>query len=140
MEKTSGGPVLTRRNVNGKSDFQNCDASPSSSSPAPLEYSNADLELRGWEILFEALKTHNGPQLEDFRRRRGVGADGAIEWKKLVELKASGRGIPNSIDTTTGSMSAKERGEDYILALVYGLEEGYQTEAWLIFDPATTLR
>ncbi len=34
---------------------------------------------------------------------------------------------------------AKERGEDYILALVSGLEEGQQTAARLIFDPARSL-
>jgi len=34
---------------------------------------------------------------------------------------------------------AKERGQDYILALVYGLEEGERTEARLIFDPTNSL-
>ncbi|WP_320275758.1 hypothetical protein [Mesorhizobium captivum] len=31
---------------------------------------------------------------------------------------------------------AKERGNDFILALVCGLEDGYQDEVRLIFDPA----
>ena len=108
--------------------------------PAEVSSSTADLEQRGWEILLDALKTNDGPQLQDFRRRRGVGADGAIDWKTFVELKASGRSIPNSIEMTNGEYErAKERGEDYILALVYGLEEGERTEVRLIFDPANTL-
>jgi hypothetical protein len=112
----------------------------SSSSPAPVEYSTEDLEHRGWEILLAALKSHDGPQLQDFRRRRGVGADGTIDWKTFIELKASGRSIPNSIEMTNSEYErAKEKGEDYILALVYGLEEGQRTEARLIFDPANSL-
>jgi len=31
---------------------------------------------------------------------------------------------------------AKERGNDFVLALVSGLEDGYQDEVRLIFDPA----
>ena len=77
------------------------------------------------EILLEVLKTDEGPQLQDFRRRRGVGADGAIDWRQFIELKASGRSIPSSIEMSNAEYErAKERGEGYILALgKYGLEE-----------------
>jgi hypothetical protein len=34
---------------------------------------------------------------------------------------------------------ARERGEDYILAVVCGLEEGERTEARLFIDPVRTL-
>ena len=113
--------------------------SGSTSSPAPVEYSSAELEQRGWEMLLEALKTDEGPQLQDFRRRWGVGADGAIDWRKFIELKASGRSMPTSIEMSNSEYErARERGEDYILALVYGLEEGQRTEARLIFDPVNT--
>jgi Domain of unknown function (DUF3883) len=72
----------------------------------------------------------------DFRKRHSVGADGAIDWKTFVELKARGRSLPPSITMTNAEYErAKERGTDFILALVYGLEEGQRTEARLILDP-----
>jgi hypothetical protein len=114
--------------------------SSGTSRPAPVEYSAADLEQRGWEVLVRALETNDRPELQDFRNRRGVGADGAIEWTKFVELKAHGRSMPNSIQMTNAEYErALERGRDFILALVYGLEGGERTEACLIFDPARTL-
>jgi nucleotide-binding universal stress UspA family protein len=115
-------------------------SSHASTGPAPVEYSTADLEQRGWEILVHALNTSIRPELQDFRRRRGVGADGAIDWKTFVELKASGRSMPSSIQMTNAEYErAQERGADFILALVYGLEQDERTEARLIFDPAKTL-
>jgi hypothetical protein len=106
--------------------------------PVPgTDYDTTDLEQRGWDVLRHVLETADGPELVDFRRRHGVGADGAIDWKKFVELKASGRSA-----TSTAGMSitefrrAVESGNDYILALVSGLEHGYETQVKLIFDPA----
>jgi hypothetical protein len=107
---------------------------------APVEFTTADLEQRGWEILRHALNRDDAPELVDFRKRHGVGADGAIDWKKFVELKASARSLPASIEMTNAEYErAKEQGRDYILALVYGLEEGERTEARLIIDPIGNL-
>lgn len=103
---------------------------------APVEFTAAELEQRGWEILTHALNRGDIAELVDFRKRQGVGADGAIDWKQFVELKASARSLPASIEMTNAEyLRAKERGRDYILALVYGLEEGEKTEARLIIDP-----
>jgi hypothetical protein len=107
---------------------------------APVEFNNAELEQRGWEILTHALNRRDFPELVDFRKRQGVGADGAIDWKQFVELKASARSIPASIEMTNAEYQrAKEQGQNYILALVYGLEEGEKTEARLIIDPVGNL-
>lgn len=107
---------------------------------APVEFTTADLEQRGWEILRHALNRSDAPELVDFRKRHGVGADGAIDWKKFVELKASARSLSASIEMTNAEYErAKEQGRDYILALVYGLEEGERTEARLIIDPIRNL-
>lgn len=62
---------------------------PPNSSPPPtnttsagvVSYSSADLEQKGWEILSHALSTSSSVQLQDFRNKRGVGADGTIDWK-----------------------------------------------------------
>lgn len=111
--------------------------SSSTSSATPVHYSTADLEQRGWEVLTHVLNTNDSPELVDFRKRHGVGADGAIDWKTFVELKASGRGPQSSIEMSNSEFErAKERGLDFILALVSGLEEDQRTEVRLILDPA----
>lgn len=104
---------------------------------APTAYTNRDLEQRGWELLSQVLETSAEELLVDFRNRHGVGADGAIDWKTFVEMKATGRAPQSSIEMSNAEYErAKERGNDFILALVSGLENGYQDEVRLIFDPA----
>ncbi|MFB9985765.1 protein NO VEIN domain-containing protein [Mesorhizobium kowhaii] len=88
-------------------------------------------------MLTQALETSAEELLVDFRSRHGVGADGAIDWKTFVEMKATGRAPQGSIEMSNAEYErAKERGNDFILALVSGLEDGYQDEVRLIFDPA----
>ena len=104
---------------------------------APIAYTQADLEQRGWELLVQGLETSAEEALVDFRNRRGVGADGAIDWKTFVEMKATGSAPQSSIEMSNAEYErAKERGIDFILALVSGLEDGYQDEVRLILDPA----
>jgi len=88
-------------------------------------------------VLTHVLDTNNASELVDFRKRHGVGADGAVDWKTFVELKASGRAPQSSIEMSNSEFErAKERALDFILALVSGLEEGQRTEVRLILDPA----
>ncbi|SDU32578.1 sacsin N-terminal ATP-binding-like domain-containing protein [Pseudomonas yamanorum] len=113
------------------------DTIESSSPSAPAAYTNADLEQRGWEILVQALETSADRRLVDFRKRQGVGADGVFEWKTFVEMKATARSPQSQIELSNNEFKrAKERGSDFILALVSGLETGYRDEVRLIFDPA----
>jgi hypothetical protein len=116
---------------------QSAESEPSS---APVAYTNADLEQRGWELLEPALNTSQDERLVDFRRRHGVGADGVINWRTFVEMKATGRGPHSSVEMSNAEYErAKERGMDFILALVSGLEVGQNDEVRLIFDPANRL-
>jgi uncharacterized protein DUF3883 len=79
-------------------------------------------------------------RLVDFRRRHGVGADGVINWKTFVEMKATGRAPQGSIEMSNAEFErAKECGIDFILALVSGLEVGQKDEVRLIIDPANRL-
>lgn len=104
---------------------------------APAAYTNADLEQRGWEILKQALETSPDQRLTDFRQRHGVGADGVIDWKRFVEMKATARAPQTQIELSNNEFErAKQRGSDFILALVSGLETGQKDEVRLIFDPA----
>ena len=90
---------------------------------------------------FEAvLNTSPDERLVDFRRRHGVGADGVINWKTFVEMKATGRAPQASIVMSNAEYErAKERAMDFILALVSGLEVGQKDEVRLIIDPANRL-
>jgi len=104
---------------------------------APTAYTDRDLEQRGWELLTQVLETSAEELLVDFRNRHGVGADGTIAWKTFVEMKATGRTPQSSIEMSNAEYKrAQERGNDFILALVSGLEDDYQDEVRLIFDPA----
>lgn len=103
----------------------------------PPGYTNAEIEQRGWEILIHVLNATDNPELADFRRRHGVGADGAIGWKTFVEMKATGRVPQSTVEMSNSEYArARERDLDFILALVSGLEEGERGEVCLILDPA----
>ena len=109
----------------------------SAQSSSFIAYSNADLEQRGWEMLEQVLNTSQDERLVDFRNRHGVGSDGAISWKTFVELKATGRSPQSTVEMSNSEYErAKERGRDFILALVSGLETEQTDEVRLIIDPA----
>ncbi|MBY5456422.1 hypothetical protein HFO89_08635 [Rhizobium leguminosarum] len=110
---------------------------PPETRSAPRAFDSTDLEQAGWEVLTKVLITAGGKELEDFRKRHGVGADGALDWKTFVEMKATGRGPAPSIEmSTTEYERAKKEGMSFMLALVSGLETGEKLEVRLIFDPA----
>ena len=115
--------------------------SPPAPPPSPggtgvVEYDTRDLEQRGWEILREILKSSTAPEIVDFRKRHHIGADGVIDWKTFVELKATGRGSQGSVELSASEYErAREQGLNFMLALVSGLEEGERTQVRLILDP-----
>jgi hypothetical protein len=137
----SGNPPMPPKSTTGV-NLTSTPPAPSkptdgASQTAPLAYNNADLEQRAWEILEPVLNTSPEELLVDFRNRHGVGADGVINWKTFVEMKATGREPQSSIELSNAEYErAKERGMDFILALVSGLETGQKDEIRLIFDPA----
>ena len=139
VEIVMGGP---QRSASPKMPLAT--APPPSAVPPPLsppttgvaEYDTRDLEQRGWEILRDVLRTSTAPEIVDFRKHHHIGADGAIDWKTFVELKATGRGSQGSVElSATEYERAREQGINFMLALVSGLEEGEQTQVRLILDP-----
>ncbi len=133
--KSADGGVARRRPLSPRAPEPSRPAGAQESSF--VAYTNADLEQRAWEILEQVLNTSEDERLVDFRKRHGVGADGAIDWKTFVELKATGRGPLSSIEMSNAQYErAKERGKAYILALVSGLETNQRDEVRLIIDPA----
>nr|WP_282098098.1 DUF3883 domain-containing protein [Morganella morganii] len=82
------------------------------------------------------MDTTDDQKIIDFRRNHGVGADAVIDWKQFIEMKATGRGPQNQIEMSNNEyLRAKERGSNFILALVSGLETGQSDEIRLIIDP-----
>lgn len=103
---------------------------------ANTAYSTGELEDFGWLVARHVLDHSDRTPLIDFRNRQQVGADGAIDWSRFVELKAFGRMMPGSVQLTLAEFTrAVERRNEYLLVLVSGLEEGFETRVKIIFDP-----
>jgi hypothetical protein len=86
--------------------------------------------------LAAGLNASDAADLADFRKRHAVGADDVIDWKTFVKLKPTGEGPRLCRGVGQRVEQGKERGLDFMLALVSGLEEGERTEIRLILDPA----
>lgn len=104
---------------------------------AGANYSNRDLEDRAWQIVAHVLQNDEDPLVVDWRSRHGIGADGvSADWRTFVELKASGVDMPTEVNFQDSQFQrCHERGNDYILALVWGMEEGHLERVKLIFNP-----
>ncbi|AJA09873.1 hypothetical protein SKP52_14955 [Sphingopyxis fribergensis] len=132
-------PANTQRKNPLESAPSRSSTSSSTTPQANVAYTNIELEDFGWALVKHVLSDADGPELVDFRRRHHVGADGAFDWTRFVELKASARSMPTSVQMTLSEYArAVEKGHDYILALTSGAEEGYETKVKLIFDPVRT--
>ncbi len=112
---------------------------PAAPASARQAYSSEQLQADGWRYLELALGDEDDP-LIDFQRVPGLGADGAINWKTFVELKAHGRGLPANESLTAAEFErARQAGPNYWLAVVTGLEEGFNTEIRVFANPLQTL-
>lgn len=111
-------------------------APPASSARA---YTNEELEELAKDCLASVLKDGNLGQLRDLRALRGIGADAALDIG-LFEIKSFGREAPNSLSLTRNEVERAHREKDrFFLAVISGLEAGYQTEVRLIADPLKSL-
>jgi hypothetical protein len=78
--------------------------------------------------------------LRDFRRFQGVGADALDNLKRHFEIKSFSRAMPPTVKLTANEFErALKEGAKYYLAIVAGLEEGYETVVRIIADPVNTL-
>ncbi|TBZ73809.1 sacsin N-terminal ATP-binding-like domain-containing protein [Rhizobium leguminosarum] len=105
---------------------------------ANTAYNTGELENFGWEVARYVLDHSDRAPLVDFRNQQRVGADGAIDWDRFVELKAFGRTMSGSVQLTLAEFTRAARdGSRYLLVLVSGLEEGFETRVKIIFDPVS---
>jgi len=124
----------------GKSGQPGTDATISSNKISRPGYNKLELEDHGWRFVRHVLDNSNDPAISDMRARRAIGADGHINWKTFVELKATAGGPQTEIKLYKSEYErAAERAKDFILATVSGLEQGSDAiEVRLIFDPLRT--
>lgn len=137
--------MQVRRNVALRSGGRDPTASspPTGKQPAPAtahrRYDQTQLQQKGWAYVVGALED-GAIAVTDLQKERGVGADGAINWKTFVEMKSVGREMPATITlTATEFRRAREAKGDFLLVVVCGLEEGFETQLYVYADPLNTL-
>jgi hypothetical protein len=106
---------------------------------SPLAYGPEEKEHLALILLNQAI---NGELsgLKDFSHLRGIGADALDRLERAFEIKSSVGVIPDQINLTPNEATkAFKAGSKYFLAVVAGLEEGYETVVRIIVDPLRTL-
>ena len=106
---------------------------------SPLAYSPQEQEHQALLALHKAI---NGELsgLRDFRRFQGVGSDALDNLKRHFEIKSFARAVPPNVTLTPNEFErALKEGSKYYLAVVAGLEEGYETVVRIIADPVNSL-
>ncbi len=106
---------------------------------APRAYSPQQQEHLALVALHRAI---NGElaDLQDFRHLHGVGADALDQLERAFELKSFATVMPDRVELNANEFKrALQDSRKYHLALVAGLEEGYETIVRIIADPVHTL-
>lgn len=106
---------------------------------APLDYSpeeKEDLAIRVLQLAINGSATG----LKDYRHLRGVGADALDKLRRYFEIKAHYGALPNNITLTANEAErAFREGEKFFLAVIAGLETGYETVVKIFANPLKTL-
>jgi hypothetical protein len=106
---------------------------------APLAYSDEEKEALALHVLQLAINGGSAG-LRDYRHLRGVGADALDKLRRYFELKASYGPLPDDVTLTANEAErAFLEGDKFFLAVVAGLEEGYDTVVKIFPNPLRTL-
>jgi hypothetical protein len=106
---------------------------------APLAYSGEEKEELALQVLQIAING-DAAQLRDYRHLRGIGADALDKLRRYFELKTTYGPLPDDITLTANEAErAFREGERFFLAVVAGLEEGYETVVKIFPNPLRTL-
>jgi hypothetical protein len=106
---------------------------------APLAYSENEKEHFALQALQTAI---NGElsELSDYRHLRGIGADALDKLKRYFEIKTYYGRLPDEITLTHNeSVRALREREKSVLAVIAGLEVGYDTVVKVFNNPLRTL-
>jgi hypothetical protein len=106
---------------------------------APLAYSEEEKEELALQLLQRAINGHE-TELRDYRRLRGIGADALDKLRRYFEIKATYGALPDEV-TLTGNEAerAVREGDRFYLAIIAGLEQGYETVVRIIPNPLRNL-
>ena len=78
--------------------------------------------------------------MRDYRHLRGVGADALDKLRRYFEIKATYGALPDEVTLTANEAECAFReGDRFYLAIVAGLEEGYETVVRIIPNPPRNL-
>ena len=111
--------------------------------PASRSYARNDPEREdlGMKLVCRELKRLLGAELKDVRKQDNVGADAIDQHGVYYELKVHAGALLDSETLTRSEFQrAEEEGENYVLVLVGGLEQGATPVLRMIRDPLNTLR
>jgi hypothetical protein len=106
---------------------------------APLAYSEEEKQELALQLLQLAINGHV-TELRDYRHLRGVGADALDKLRRYFEIKATYGALPDEV-TLTGNEAerAVREGDRFYLAIVAGLEQGYETVVRIVPNPLRNL-
>jgi hypothetical protein len=115
-------------------------ATAPASRAAPRSYSPEELETAAAHVLRRVLLTA-GRESDDFRAIRRLGADVVDDLKRFFEIKASFGPGGDSVSLTAHEAKRAQVAKpgEFFLAVVTGLEQGYETQVRIIPDPLDTL-
>lgn len=107
---------------------------------APVAYSPEEKESLALQVLQRAINGET-TDLKDYRHLRGVGADALDKLKRYFEIKAYYGPLPDDITMTANeadrSLSEKDK---FFLAIIAGLEQGYEGIVKIFPDPLRWLK
>jgi hypothetical protein len=106
---------------------------------APRAYSPQQQEHLALIALHRAISGELA-DLRDFRHLQGVGADALDRLERAFEIKSFARAMPDQVTLNANEFKrALQDGTKYHLAVVAGLEQGYDTIVRIIADPVHVL-
>jgi hypothetical protein len=107
---------------------------------APRSYTDQELETVATDVLRRVLLTA-GRSGDDFRALRRLGADVVDDVGRFFEIKASYGNGGDAISLTAHEAKRAQIAKpgEFFLAIVTGLEKGYQTQVRIIPDPLENL-
>jgi hypothetical protein len=107
---------------------------------APLAYSDKEKEELALQILQKAINGDSA-ELRDYHHLRGVGADALDKLRRYFEIKVSYGAMPDDVTLLANQVErAVREGNKFFLAVIAGLEEGYDTAVRIFPNPLRTLK
>ena len=137
-QRLSASNALVLRGVPAKTSTTS--TSEPISRAAPRGYTDQELETVATDVLRRVLLTA-GRTASDFRAIRRLGADVVDDIGQFFEIKASYGNGGDSVSLTAHEAKRAQVAKpgECFLAIVTGLEKGYQTQVRIIADPLENL-